>query len=100
MKNATQMCKPVDVEKQVEIVLYYLADEGRMRKTANVFGIAKCTVSKIIYGVTKAINIYLGPKFIRLLISEEEVTESYRLFLETHGFPQCIGAIDETHIPI
>ena len=52
------------------------------------------------YGVTKAINIYLGPKFIRLLISEEEVTESYRLFLETHGFPQCIGAIDETHIPI
>ena len=39
----------------------------------------------------------MGPKFIKLPITEEEVTESYRLFLEKHGFPQCIGAIDGTH---
>ena len=47
-----------------------------MRKTANAFGIAKCTISKIIYRVTKAFNIYLGQKFIKLPITEEEVTES------------------------
>ena len=79
MKNTTQMRKPIDVEKQVAVVLYYLADEGRMTKTANAFGIAKCTVLKIIYRVTKAINVYLGPKFIKLPITEEEVTESCRL---------------------
>ena len=80
MKNATQMRKPIDVEKQVAVTLYYLADQGRMRKTANAFGIAKCAVSKIIYRVTKALKIYLGPKFIKLPITEEEVTESCRLF--------------------
>ena len=69
-----------------------------MKKTANAFGIAKCTISKIIYRVTKAFNIYLGQKFIKLPITEEEVTES--TFLVKHEFPQCIGAIDGTHIPI
>ena len=39
----------------------------------------------------------MGPKFIELPITEEEVTENYRLFLEKYGFPQCIGAIDGTH---
>ena len=41
---------------------------------------AKCTACKIIYRVSKAIIIYLGPKFIKLSIIEEEVTESCRLF--------------------
>ena len=40
----------------------------------------------------------MGQKFIKLPITEEEVTES--TFLVKHGFPQCIGAIDGTHIPI
>ena len=78
MKNTTQMPKPIDVEKQVAVILYYLADEDRMRKTANAF-IAKCPVCKIIYRVTKAINIYLRPKLIKRPVTEEEVTESCRL---------------------
>ena len=98
MKNTTQMRKPIDVEKQVAVVLYYLVDEGCMRKTSKAFGIAKSTVFKIIYRVTKAIDIYLGLKLIKLPITEEEVTESCRLFFEKHGFPQCIGAIDGTDI--
>ena len=39
---------PISVEKQVVAVLYYLADEGRMRKVASSFGIGKSTISKII----------------------------------------------------
>ena len=39
---------PISVEKQVAAALYYLADEGRMRKVANSFGIEKWTISKII----------------------------------------------------
>ena len=54
----------------------YLADEGSMKKTANAFGIAKCTISKIIYRVTKAFNIYLGQKFIKLPNTAEEVTKN------------------------
>ena len=100
MRNATQMHDPIDVEKQVAVVLHCLADEARMRKSVNAFGIAKFWVSKIIYSVTRAVNIYLGPKFLKLPLTAVEVTEICRLFLEKHGFLQCIGTIDGTHIPI
>ena len=33
---------------QVAVTMYYLSDEGRFRKTANIFGIAKNTVSMFI----------------------------------------------------
>ena len=36
----TRMWEPVEVDWQVAISLYYLADEGRMRKTANSFGVS------------------------------------------------------------
>ena len=39
---------PVSVEKKVAAALYCLADEGRMRKVGNSFGIGKWTISKII----------------------------------------------------
>ena len=39
---------PISVEKQVAAALCYLADESKMRKVANYFGIGKSTISKII----------------------------------------------------
>ena len=46
--QTTLMREPVDVVKKVACTLYYLSDEGRLRKTANSFGLARQTVSKII----------------------------------------------------
>ena len=37
---------PLSVEKRV--TLYYLSDEGRMRKVANAFGVGKSTVLKLV----------------------------------------------------
>ena len=91
---------PIPVETQVAVDLYCLSDEGRMRKTANAFGIATCTVSVIVRRVNHAISVYLAPIFIKLPKTEEEVKESAAKFFELHGFPQCIGAIDGTHIAI
>ena len=34
-KEKTQFCDPISIEKQVACTLYYLADEGRLRKAAN-----------------------------------------------------------------
>ena len=39
---------PISVAKQLTAALYYLADEDRMRKVANSFGIGKSTILKII----------------------------------------------------
>ena len=47
---------PVLVERRVSVTLYYLADEGRMRKVANAFDIGKSTVLKLVRCVTMAIS--------------------------------------------
>ena len=58
------MRKAVSVEVQLAVTLYYLADEGRLRKFANAFGLAKSTVSVIIRRVTSVISWHLGPKYM------------------------------------
>lgn len=52
-KETTRFRKPLSVEAQVAITLYYIADEGRMQKVANAFEIAKCTVSVVVRFVTQ-----------------------------------------------
>ena len=42
--KTTRMRQPVDVVKKVACTLYYLSDEGRLRKTANAFGLSKQAV--------------------------------------------------------
>lgn len=93
----TIMRSPVDVVKQVAVTLYYLSDEGRLRKTANAFGISRQVVSKIVRKVCKAITVHLGTKYIKLPFTEEEVNNLVKNFHRSHGFPQCLGAIDGTH---
>ena len=58
------MRSSVDVNKQVALTLYYLADEGRLRKTANAFGLSRPCVSIVVRRVTRAISVYLGPMFL------------------------------------
>ena len=94
------MRSAIDPVIQVAITLYYLSDEGRLRKTANVFGISHQTVSKIVRKVFKAITVYLGPKYVKLPFTEQEVNDLVKKFHRAHGFPQCLGAIDGTHILI
>ena len=43
--RTTIMRAPVDVVKQVAVTLYYLSNEGRLRKTANAFGLSRQVVS-------------------------------------------------------
>ena len=99
-KTETNMRKPLDVETQVAVTLYYLADEGRYRKVANAFGISSSTVSCIVRCVTKTISTKLGLKYIKLPSTVQEVEELVSGYKKCHGFPQCIGAIDGTHINI
>ena len=91
---------PLSVEKQVAVTLHYLADEGRMRKVANAFGFGKSTLSKVVRRVTMAISRQLGRQYIKHPQIIEKVEEMATHFQQRHGFPQCIGAIDGTHIGI
>ena len=96
----TRMREPVDVLKKVACTLYYLSDEGRMRKTANSFGLARQTVSKVVREVCTAITYHLGPEYITLPLTEPAVADLTSRFYLNYGIPQCIGAVDGTHIDI
>ena len=50
--------------------------------------------------VCKAITVHLMSKYIKMPRTGEVVEESVSKFYSKHGFPQCIGAIDGTHLPI
>ena len=91
-KKSTNMRSFISVEKQVHVAvtLYYLSDEGGFRKSANAFGIAQSTASTIIRSVSYALTVYLGPKYIKLPVTEEEVKEKVENIYRVFGVPQYI----------
>ena len=99
-RQNTRMREPIEVERQVALTLYYLSDEGHMRKTANSFGLSRSSVSITVRKVCQVITGHLGALFIRLSTTEEEVEEKTRNFFTHFQFPQCLGAVDGTHINI
>ncbi|XP_033973718.1 putative nuclease HARBI1 [Trematomus bernacchii] len=71
-----------------------------MRKTANAFGVSRQTLSYIIRQTCRAISIHLGPKYIKLPYTEPETADLVEGFDHAHHMPQCLGAVDGTHIDI
>lgn len=67
---------------------------------ANTFGLTRQTVSKIIREVCRAFTFQLGPEYVSLPFTEPEVQTLVTNFYETHGMPQCLGAIEGMHIEI
>ncbi len=57
-----------------------------------------CTV--VIRRVTYAIAVYLGPNYIKLPLTECDVKDKVTKFYNTYSIPQCLGAVDGTHIEI
>ena len=74
--------------------------KGRLRKTANAFGLSCASVSIIMRRVTTTISVVMGPNYIKLSFTEEEVMHKVSNFNQIFSFPQCLGAIDCTHIAI
>ena len=64
---------------------------------ANAFGISRSSSSIIVRRVSKVITNHLGPLYIKLPMTEEEVKETVSKFYSAVEIPQCLGAIDGTH---
>ena len=89
----------LEADKRLAIALYYLKDTGTLKMTANAFGISVSTASVCIKHVCRAIREHLGPKYIKIPTGRE-LTDSVKRFEERLGFPQVLGAVDGTHVPI
>ena len=59
--------------KKLAITLFYLEDMESLGMTANHFGVANWTASKVIFEVYSAIYSVLGPLYIHLPRDQEEM---------------------------
>ncbi|XP_071947392.1 uncharacterized protein [Antedon mediterranea] len=89
----------IPTKKLVGIALYRLSTNCDLRTIANLFGVSRSTVCEVVHSVCKAIVEFLQPVYIVWPEGQRlaETVHSFRQFL---GFPQCVGAIDGSHIPI
>ena len=95
----TNYRQAVPVKKRVAITLWYLATPGEYRTIAHLFGIARSTVCVIVKEVCKAILKVLLRQYISFP-SGDELNDIVEGFENSWGVPQCVGAIDGSHIPI
>ncbi|KAJ8390024.1 hypothetical protein AAFF_G00111850 [Aldrovandia affinis] len=92
-----RLCVPL--EKRVGIALWKLATSSDYRTVGHLFGVGVTTVCRCLHEFCQAVNqivlpeVLSGPK-------PEDLEEMATAFERQWDVPQCIGAIDSSHIPI
>ena len=86
--------------KKLAVTLYYLKDQGSLRMTSNLFGIAPTTLSATIRKVCHAITTVLGPQLIKFPTTKDDLQHLTSEFENKFDFPMLAGCVDGTHIPI
>ena len=98
-RNDTRLRRAVSVEKRIAVTLWCLATSAEYRTISHLFGIGRSTVCEIVQETCKSIVKYLQPQYIRFP-SGGQVDSIVRGFEEKWGIPQCIGAVDGSHVPV
>ena len=98
-KQNTQMRECVPVEQRVALTLWRLATNADYRSISQLFGLGRSTVCEIFHECCSVIAEKLLPRFVQIPTGEE-LKEIIEGFESTWGFPQVVGAIDGSHIPI
>lgn len=98
-KETTKMRSPIPVTKRVALTLWKLATNADYRTIEGIFGVAKSTICKILREVCEAIVSKFMDDYIYVPDSTK-LREIATEFSSKWGIPQCVGAIDCTHVPI
>ncbi|XP_067948704.1 uncharacterized protein [Watersipora subatra] len=90
--------EPLSLMKRVCIALYKLASCAEYRAVAAVFGVSTASVHIYLHRFTKAI-CKIKSRYIQWYTTEEAIDMA--AFIEqNYKYPQAIGAIDGSHIPV
>ena len=95
----TALRKAISVERRVAITLWCMATAAEYRTIGHLFGVARCTVCVIVHETINAIVDVLLSTYIRFPCGEALVN-AVKGFKEKWNLPQCVGAIDGSHIPV
>lgn len=93
------MCKALSVKKRTAIVLWRLTTGDTYRSTSLQFGVGRTTALNAKKEFCKILAKKAG-EFIKFPITEAEATVKICSFTNKLSFPQVVGAIDGTHIPL
>ena len=99
VRKVTNFRDPISVEARVAVTIWRLATNTEYRTIAALFGIGRSTVGEIVLDTCEAMNDHLMEKYIHVP-QNERLREVVNGFNNRWGFPQTVGAIDGTHIPI
>ena len=98
LRSPNRRALPAD--KKLGIALYFLKDTGTLNMTANTFGIQINTTSAVIFEVCNAIVEYLGPLYLHLPKTKDEMRKKVSEFEAKFGMIQAYSCIYGTHIPL
>ncbi|XP_073689375.1 uncharacterized protein [Garra rufa] len=98
-RQDTSFRKCVPLKERVAIALWKLATGSEYRTVGHLFGVSITTVCRCVQEFTAAAETLLVPEQIRF--PDQEKFEEMAAYIENRwGLPQCVGAIDGSHIPI
>ena len=98
-RETTRFREPVSVEARVAVTIWKLGTNVEHRTIAALFGLGHSTVGEIILDTCDTIACKLMPQFIRIP-EGAEIQNVVNGFEHRWGFPQTVGAINGSHIPI
>lgn len=98
-KQNTVMRDAISVERRLAIALWRLASGDTYRSTGLQFGIGRSTAFKITHEVCLLLT-RLTSRFIKFPDDEEACAQNISSFENRSYFPQVVGCIDGSHIPL
>ena len=98
-KKSTNFRACLPVRKRVAIALWKLATNSEYRSIGHLFGVSKSSVCRCVQDFCKAVCTLLAPEIVHFP-DREKLKDMAEYFENRWGLPQCVGAIDGSHIPI
>ena len=99
VRKNTYLRQPISVDERVAVTLWRLATNVDYRTISALFGIGCSTVCTIVIETCEVLSEHLFHKYVYIPTGEglQKVVDGFQ---SRWGFPQAIGAIDGSHIPI
>ena len=98
-KRISRFRLPVPVDQRIAVTLWRLATNVEYRTIAALFGLGISTVCSIVLKTCSVIAEHRLPRYV-CMPSEDKLREIDGEFENLWGFPQVVGTIDGSHIPV
>ena len=97
-RKDTHLRHAISVKHCLAITLWILATPAEYRAIAHLFGVGRSTVCEIVHETVDAIVTKLKREYIKFPTGQVQ-QDVINGFESKWSFPQCVGALDGSHIP-